>query len=93
MTIFPVTLIEIVCRLVARLSRQLMLGHGLAVLLAGVIAVSGMQRVHAADDIDKVQAQIKKHLPDIDISSIADTPIDGVYDCLLYTSPSPRDRG
>ena len=82
MTIFPITMIDFVCRFAARLSRRAIIGRCLAVCVAGLFALSGMQSLHAADDIDKVQAQIKKHLPDIDISSIADTPIDGVYEMI-----------
>ena len=38
--------------------------------------------VTSAQSLEQLESEIKKRLPDIDISSIAETPIDGVYEMI-----------
>lgn len=48
------------------------------VLFFSICAVSSV----GADPLDQLQSEIKKRLPDIAISSISDTPIDGIYELI-----------
>ena len=54
---------------------------------------------HAADpktsaskeNLDKAVAKLLALRPDLPIESVYPAAVEGLYGCLLYTSPSPRD--
>ena len=48
----------------------------------------------SADELGDLRENIEALLPGVPISSVSETPVDGLYEliCLLYTSPSPRDQ-
>ena len=41
-----------------------------------------------ADDLEKI---VSKHMPDYIVPEVESIRTEKLYDCLLYTSPSPRD--
>ena len=60
-----------------------------AMLMAAIMALSLVTTAFAETTIDaskKASLSIYKY-------DITKASADGVWDCLLYTSPSPRDRG
>ena len=61
--------------------------------IAAVAATSALTARDAIKLID-VEYDILPHVTDVDAAMRKDAPIirEGVTDCLLYTSPSPRDR-
>lgn len=53
-------------------------GHTAAALLLSFCCLS----LVSAESLDQLESEIKKRLPDIDISSISETPIEGVYELI-----------
>ena len=70
-------------------------GESLVPSVAGVAgAASGASAVDVGDALAAALAQVVAHAPTDKLSAAARDAVVGVLEhCLLYTSPSPRDRG
>ena len=66
---------------------------GRLIRIAGFLAILGMPLTGAADLPDFTELVEQNHMSVVNISTSSDVERSQQGPCLLYTSPSPRDRG